>query len=122
VVRPDRHALCALIHTDERAEHLLRQDVLGSLFTTTDHGGRPGENKARHLRKALRDREDDIRRFVVGLTVSPTPNEDPMSETGSSSDAPRNDDTPISSGSGSGRTRRRKEKDGETFCGPSRDS
>ena len=65
------------IDADERAKHLhlLRQGVLVGLSATTSHGDRPGENKARPLLEAFRDREDDIVRFVDDLTVPPTSND-----------------------------------------------
>jgi len=65
------------IDADERAKqiHLLRQGVLVGLSATTNHGDRPGEKKARLLLEALRDREDDILRFVDDLTVPPTSND-----------------------------------------------
>jgi len=65
------------IDADERAKHLhlLRQGVLVGLSATTSHGDRPGENKARLLLEAFRDREDDIVRFVDDLTVPPTSND-----------------------------------------------
>ena len=65
------------IDAGERAKHLhlLRQGVLVGLSATTSHGERPGENKARLLLEAFRDREDDILRFVDDLCVPPTSND-----------------------------------------------
>jgi hypothetical protein len=65
------------IDAGERAKHLhlLRQGVLVGLSATTSHGQRPGENKARALLEAFRDRADDILRFVDDLSVPPTSND-----------------------------------------------
>lgn len=65
------------VDSDERAKqiHLLRQGVLVGLSATTSHGNRPGENKARLLLEAFRDRQGDILRFVDDLTVPPTSND-----------------------------------------------
>ncbi len=53
----------------------LRHGVLAGLSDTTSHGTRPGEAKARALLEVLRDRTDDILRFVDDLTVPPTSND-----------------------------------------------
>ena len=45
------------------------------LSDTTRHGTRPGERKARLLLEVLRDREDDVLRFVDDLKVPPTSNQ-----------------------------------------------
>ena len=58
-----------------RQLHLLRQGVLVGLSTTTGHGDKPGENKARLLLETFRDRECDILRFVDDLTIPPTSND-----------------------------------------------
>lgn len=65
------------IDAAQRAKHLhlLRQGVLVGLSATTNHGDRPGENKARLLLETFRDRESDILRFVDDLTVPPTSND-----------------------------------------------
>jgi hypothetical protein len=65
------------VDSGERAKHLhlLRHGVLVGLSATTSHGNRPGENKARLLLEAFRDREDDILRFVDDLTVPATSND-----------------------------------------------
>jgi hypothetical protein len=65
------------IDPDERAKqmHLLRQGVLVGLSATTGQGDKPGENKARLLLEAFRDRAGDILRFVDDLTVPPTSND-----------------------------------------------
>ncbi len=65
------------IDPDERAKHmhLLRQGVLVGLSATTGHGDAPGENKARLLLEAFRDRQADILRFVDDLTIPPTSND-----------------------------------------------
>jgi transposase len=56
-------------------EHSLRHGVLAGLADTTTIGNRPGENKARLLLEAFRDRADDILRFVTDLSVPPTSND-----------------------------------------------
>jgi len=97
-VYPDEHwpaqiadALRGLIHATNTARdngqtsidtatrdtliHTLRHGVLTGLSTTTSHGNRPGESKARLLLEAFRDRPDDILRFVADLAVPPTSND-----------------------------------------------
>ena len=66
------------VDPDERAKqlHLLRQGVLAGLSATTGHGNAPGENKARLLLEAFRDRRTDILRFVDDLTVPPPTSND----------------------------------------------
>ena len=58
------------------AEHRrsFRQGVLVGLSKTLNHGTRPGERKARLLLECLRDREDDVLRFVSDPAVPPTSN------------------------------------------------
>lgn len=65
------------IDPTERAEleHSLRHGVLAGLADTTTIGDRPGENKARLLLEAFRDRADDILRFVGDLNIPPTSND-----------------------------------------------
>lgn len=51
-----------------------RQGVLVGLSKTLNHGTRPGERKARLLLECLRDREDDVLRFVSDPAIPPTSN------------------------------------------------
>jgi hypothetical protein len=60
------------------AEELLRtfrQGVLVGLSRTLSHPTRPGERKARLLLECLRDRPDDVLRFVTDPLVPPTSND-----------------------------------------------
>jgi transposase len=52
-----------------------RHGVRAGLSDTTSRGTRPGENKARLLLQALRDRETDVLRFAHDLAVPPTSNQ-----------------------------------------------
>lgn len=52
-----------------------RHGVRAGLSDTTSRGTRPGENKARLLLQALRDRETDVLRFAYDLAVPPTSNQ-----------------------------------------------
>jgi transposase len=52
-----------------------RHGVRAGLSDTTSRGTRPGENKARLLLEALRDRETDVLRFAHDLAVPPTSNQ-----------------------------------------------
>jgi transposase len=65
------------IDADIRDELLtrLRSGMLVGLSDTTSHGTRPGERKARLLLEVLRDRPDDVLRFVHDLKVPPTSNQ-----------------------------------------------
>lgn len=45
------------------------------LSDTTSNGNRPGEHKARLVLEALRDRRDDVLRFVTDLEIPPTSNQ-----------------------------------------------
>lgn len=49
--------------------------MLVGLSNTTSHGTRPGERKARLLLEVLRDRPEDVLRFVHDLKVPPTSNQ-----------------------------------------------
>jgi transposase len=65
------------IAADIRDELLtrLRNGMLVGLSDTLSHGTRPGERKARLLLEVLRDRSEDVLRFVHDLTVPPTSNQ-----------------------------------------------
>ena len=65
----------SMVNAFRVCDDLLRQGVLVGLSATTSHGQRPGENKARALLEAFRDRADDILRFVDDLSVPPTSND-----------------------------------------------
>jgi hypothetical protein len=52
-----------------------RHGVLVGLSRTLSHGRRPGERKARLLLECLRDREDDVLRFLTDPLVPPTSND-----------------------------------------------
>jgi hypothetical protein len=60
--------------TGEALLERLRQGVLVGLSDTTSRGTRPGENKARCMLEVLRDRPEDVLRFVHDLLVPPTSN------------------------------------------------
>jgi transposase len=53
----------------------IRHGMLVGLSDTTSAGTRPGERKARLLLEVLRDRPDDVLRFVHDLKVPPTSNQ-----------------------------------------------
>jgi transposase len=53
----------------------LRNGILVGLSDTLSHGTRPGERKARLLLEVLRDRPEDVLRFVHDLKVPPTSNQ-----------------------------------------------
>jgi transposase len=53
----------------------LRNGVLVGLSDTTSQGTHPGQRKARLLLEVLRDRPDDVLRFVHDLKVPPTSNQ-----------------------------------------------
>jgi hypothetical protein len=65
------------IAADIRNELLtqLRNGMLVGLSDTLSHGTRPGQRKARLLLEVLRDRPDDVLRFVHDLKVPPTSNQ-----------------------------------------------
>ena len=65
------------IPTEIRDELLrrLRNGMLVGLSDTLSHGTRPGERTARLLLECLRDRPDDVLRFVHDLNVPPTSNQ-----------------------------------------------
>jgi hypothetical protein len=67
---PDRHAL-----TEQQLRYLLRQGALVGLSATASHGDRPGESKARGLLECLRDRPEDVLRFLSRPDVPPTSND-----------------------------------------------
>ena len=52
-----------------------RHGVLVGLSRTLSHGNRPGERKARLFLECLRDRQDDVLRFLVDPLVPPTSND-----------------------------------------------
>jgi hypothetical protein len=52
-----------------------KHGVRAGLSDTLGRGARPGENKARLLLEALRDREADVLRFAHDLAVPPTSNQ-----------------------------------------------
>jgi hypothetical protein len=52
-----------------------RNGMLVGLSDTLSHGTRPGERKARLLLEVLRDRPEDVLRFVHDLKVPPTSNQ-----------------------------------------------
>jgi transposase len=97
-VYPDEHwpvqiadALCGLIHQTNLARqagaaaieqsvkddlvNLFRQGVLVGLKATDEHGGRPGERKARLLLETLHNRQADVLRFVDDLRIPATSNQ-----------------------------------------------
>jgi transposase len=65
------------IAADIRNELLtqLRNGMLVGLSDTLSHGTRPGQRKARLLLEVLRDRPEDVLRFVHDLKVPPTSNQ-----------------------------------------------
>jgi len=65
------------IPADIRDELLrrLRSGILVGLSDTTSHPTRPGQRKARLLLEVLRDRPNDVLRFVYDLQVPPTSNQ-----------------------------------------------
>jgi transposase len=66
----DRRAL-----TEQQLRYLLRQGALVGLSATASHGDRPGESKARGLLECLRDRSEDVLRFLSRPDVPPTSND-----------------------------------------------
>ena len=60
--------------TVEELLRSFRRGVRVGLSSTLNHGKRPGERKARLLLECLRDREDDVLRFLLNPLVPPTSN------------------------------------------------
>jgi Transposase IS66 family. len=61
--------------TEEQLRYRFRQAVLVGLSATASHTDRPGESKARGLLECLRDRPEDVLRFLSRPDVPPTSND-----------------------------------------------
>src|SRR5664280_2933467 len=61
--------------TEAELRHRFRQGVLVGLSATASHTDRPGESKARGLLECLRDRPEDVLRFLTRPDVPPTSND-----------------------------------------------
>ena len=61
--------------TEAELRYRFRQGVLVGLSATASHTDRPGESKARGLLECLRDRPEDVLRFLSRPDVPPTSND-----------------------------------------------
>jgi hypothetical protein len=64
-----------VVLTETELRHQFRQGVLVGLSATASHTDRPGESKARGLLECLRDRPQDVLRFLSRPDVPPTSND-----------------------------------------------